>query len=257
MLFTYERVQRLNDLEFDVYSTILTLGDKVLNMKIRALAEEAHVSTTVILNFCKKVDCKGWTAFKTKYEEYLIENQKSVMSITAPIVDYFEMFDHDEEKLEKLNKVVDLICKSRKVIFIGAGTSGVLAKYGALYLSSMGKASQYIDSPYYSIPQEDYKGTIVIALSVSGETKSVISRLSRFKALNAALISFTNTENNTISKMADIPMTYYVPKEEFDIVEAIDQIHVTMTTQIPVLHLIETISKKVYQENKLSSDFKK
>lgn len=248
MLFTYERVQRLNDLEFDVYSTILTLGEKVLTMKIRTLAEEAHVSTTVILNFCRKVDCKGWTAFKTKFEGYLRDNQKQIVTISQPITDYFEMFEQDKEKQNTVDTIVASICGSRKVIFVGAGTSGVLAKYAALYLSSMGKPAQYIDSPYYSIPDEDYGQTIVIALSVSGETRSVINRLSRFKALNATLISFTNTDNNTITKMVDISVTYHVPEEEFDIVEAIDPIHVTMTTQLPVLHLIETISKKVYQE---------
>ncbi|QNO14055.1 MurR/RpiR family transcriptional regulator [Alkalicella caledoniensis] len=244
-------MQRLNDLEFDVYSTILTLNENVIGMKIRRLAAEAHVSTTVVLNFCKKMDCNGWTAFKIKYGEYLRNNNKSITTTTEPILNYFEMYEQDEEKQKELDDIVRLICKSRKVIFIGAGPSGVLAKYGALYLSSMGKPTQYIDSPYYSIPEEDCKETIVIALSVSGETVSVINRLSRFKSLQATLISFTNSDNNTISKMVDIPVKYYVPQEEFNIVEKTEQIHVTMTTQIPVLHLIETISKKILWANKI------
>ncbi|WP_461202217.1 MurR/RpiR family transcriptional regulator [Enterococcus sp. N342-3-1-2] len=249
MLFTYERIQQLNDLEFIVYSTILSLEKQIIHMKIRTLADEAHVSTTVILNFCKKMDCDGWADFKSKFKEHTKKQANTKTTAAQPIIQYFKMYDQNKTLKESINNVIRIVHQSRKVMFIGAGPSGVLAKYGALYLSSMGKSAQYIDTPYYSIPEDDFHDTVIIALSVSGETKSVINRLTRFKLLKATIISITNNKNNTMAKMSDVSLTYYVPHEEFMISERTQQIHVTATTQIPVLHFIEYISKQIHQLN--------
>ena len=53
-MFSYSQIQSLNDLELSVYNYIMDNKDKVRYMKIRELAAESHVSTTTILNFCKK-----------------------------------------------------------------------------------------------------------------------------------------------------------------------------------------------------------
>jgi DNA-binding MurR/RpiR family transcriptional regulator len=246
MLFNYERIKRLNDLEFNVYNCIVTLDSKVLGMKIRDLAIASHVSTTVVLNFCKKMDCEGWTAFKIKYKEELQKNKayESNEPITQQLIEHLQMYAQDTQKQDQLNKIVNLIYHSRRVIFIGAGPSGILAKYAALHFTTMEKTAQHIDSPYYPISEDDYHDTIVIALSVSGETKSVIQRLTRFKSLNATLVSITNTDENTMSKLSDLSLSYFVPQEEFYISEKLDEIHVTATTQIPVMYIIELMAKK-------------
>ena len=259
MLFSYERIQRLNDLEFNVYNCITDLDAKVLNMKIRDLANASHVSTTVVLNFCKKMDCEGWTAFKIKYKEELQQARafESNELVTKQIMDYLQMYAQDGKKQDQLDEVVDLIYHARRVIFIGAGPSGILAKYAALYFTTMAKTAQHIDSPYFPIPDEDYSDTIVIALSASGETKSVIQRLNRFKFLDATLVSITNTGENTMAKLADLSMSYSVPQEEFYVSEKLAEIHVTATTQIPVMYMIELMAKKFHQkkavEHKASS----
>jgi len=229
-----------------VYNTILSLDVQVLDMKIRELAEAAHVSTTVVLNFCKKLDCAGWTAFKIKYKESLQAAKiGDVSSAQTPIMDFLNIYQKDEDKKNLLNLAVDLLTNASRVIFIGAGPSGVLAKYGSLYLSNIGKTTHYIDTPYYPIAQEDYTNAVVIALSVSGETTSVVQRLIRFKELGAKLVAITNTQENTMSKMSDVCLSYYVIQEEFYISEKTEQFHVNMTTQIPVIYLIEEITHQL------------
>ena len=251
MLFNYERIRRLNDLEFDVYNCITHLDAKVLSMKIRELAKASHVSTTVVLNFCKKMDCDGWTAFKIKYKEEVQRVKASPESnvlITQHIMDCLQMYTQDLKRQAQLDEVVNLIYQMRRVIFVGAGSSGILAKYAALYFTNMTKTAYHIDAPYYPIPDEDYRDTVVVALSVSGETESVIQRLNRFKTLHATLVSITNTGENTLSKLSDIALSYLAPPEEFYVTEKFDKIHVTATTQIPVLYMIELMAKKFYQK---------
>jgi len=255
VLFSYERIQRLNDLEFDVYNCITELDAKVLSMKIRDLADASHVSTTVVLNFCRKMDCEGWTAFKIKYKEELQQARASESNelVTKQIMDYLQMYVQDTQKQDQLDEVVDLIYRARRVIFIGAGPSGILSKYAALYFTTMAKTAQHIDSPYFPIPEDDYSDTIVIALSASGETKSVIQRCNRFKSLHATLVAITNTGDNTLSKLADVSMSYSVPQEEFYVSEKLAEIHVTATTAIPVMYMIELMAKKFHQKKVLES----
>jgi len=66
-MFSYNKIQSLNELELSLYNYIMKNSEKVVYMRIRELAKEAHVSTTTILRFCKKLDCEGFTEFKLKF----------------------------------------------------------------------------------------------------------------------------------------------------------------------------------------------
>ena len=70
-MFNYEIIQSLNDLELLLYRYIMKNIEKVIYMRIRELADEAHVSTTTILRFCKKVNCEGYSEFKVKLKMYI------------------------------------------------------------------------------------------------------------------------------------------------------------------------------------------
>lgn len=70
-MFNSEIIKSLNDLELVLYRYIIKNTEKVTYMRIRELADEAHVSTTTILRFCKKFDCNGYSEFKVKLKIYL------------------------------------------------------------------------------------------------------------------------------------------------------------------------------------------
>lgn len=70
-MFNSEIIKNLNDLELMLYRYIMKNTEKVIYMRIRELADEAHVSTTTILRFCKKFDCNGYSEFKVKLKIYL------------------------------------------------------------------------------------------------------------------------------------------------------------------------------------------
>ena len=67
-MFIYENVQNLNDLELSLYEYIIKSKDRVVDMTIRDLAKETHVSTTTILRLCKKLGCDGFSEFKVKFK---------------------------------------------------------------------------------------------------------------------------------------------------------------------------------------------
>ena len=132
-MFSYEVIQSLNDLELSVYNYIVENSHKIIKMKIKDVANEAHVSTTTILRFCKKLGCDGYSEFKVKFKLYLdkkVENgQKDDLD---EIVDSLKKYKNKEFQ-DKLHNIVDVIRESKGIIWIGLGNSGALGKYGARY----------------------------------------------------------------------------------------------------------------------------
>ncbi len=239
-MFNYEIIQSLNDLELLLYRYIMKNAEKVVYMRIRELSDEAHVSTTTILRFCKKVNCEGYSEFKVKLKMHIQKNEENKISNdTSIIIDFFRKLDNSELD-RKLNVVCDFIKEARNVIFIGTGTSGILCKYAARYFSSIGRFAMYIDDPYFPRNYKMYEESVIIAISVSGETPTVIDHISNLKREHSTVISITNSENCTIAKISDLNISYYVQREKIGISD--------ITTQIPVLYIIESIGKRLHNK---------
>lgn len=54
IMFSYEKIQKLNDLELLVYDHIMKNKQVVIFMTIRELADAVHVSASTVICFCKK-----------------------------------------------------------------------------------------------------------------------------------------------------------------------------------------------------------
>lgn len=85
--------------------------------------------------------CNGYSEFKVLYKMYLNEAPSNYQeSDVTLLLDYFHKIDRPEFD-KKLQEVASLIYYANKVIFVGIGTSGILAKYGARFFSNVGKFS--------------------------------------------------------------------------------------------------------------------
>lgn len=58
-MFTAQALKSLNELEMLVYQYVMEHRFAVPDMRIRELATEAHVSTTTVLHFCKKMGARA------------------------------------------------------------------------------------------------------------------------------------------------------------------------------------------------------
>lgn len=241
-MFSYNKIQNLNELELSLYNYIMKNSEKVIYMRIRELANEAHVSTTTILRFCKKLDCEGFSEFKVKFKMYLEQAEgKNLADNTSMIIDFLKKAQGVEYK-EKIDLVCRELDKASTIIIVGIGFSGILSKYAARYLSAIGKNALYIDDPFYPLNFKYSDNYITIAFSVSGETPTVIDHINRLKRKGSKIISITNNEDSTLSKISDINIGYYVQQEKTEDYD--------ITTQIPALYIIETIGRKLYKTKK-------
>lgn len=240
-MFSYEILQSYNDLEMLVYNYVMEHKEQVKYMTIRELAEAVHVSTSTIIRFCKKTGCEGYSEFRVQFKLFLKEEKenrtKLMMDSGKDEIMYFLHTATSTEYEESIIEVTQVVQGAGQLIFVGIGTSGILGKYGARYFSNIGKFSQHIEDPYYPITK-DMESTVVIALSESGETEQTLKLAERFKRHNCKIISITNGSSSTLAKMSDYNLAYFVSKR-------LVQNEYNITTQIPVLYLLETIGRRL------------
>ncbi len=242
-LFTHSAVASLNNLEMMVYHYVIKNSDKVMYMTIRELADAAGVSTTTVLRFCRKLNCDGYSEFRVRYKLYLEQNEPPQANFGAgEIISFFKSVNNDEFDT-LLNQAVDIIFASERIIFVGAGTSGSLAKYGARFFSNIGKFSNHIDDPYFPVTNDMAKNALAIVLSVSGETEEILRFASQFSLHNCKVMTITSHEHSRLAKLADFNISWHAP--QMRIAGVYD-----VTTQIPVIYILESLGRKL--ANKLA-----
>ncbi|PDY44177.1 RpiR family transcriptional regulator [Bacillus pseudomycoides] len=240
-MFTNDIIANFNELETSLYNYICQNSDKVAYMRIRELADETHVSTATILRFCRKLHCEGFSEFKVKLKMQLKENKKTIIkSSQQSVIEFFERTLKSNLE-EKIKESASLVTKADNVIFIGIGSSGILAEYGARYFSSLGEFSLYIKDPHFPIHSKLRNNSVTIALSVSGENKFTVTHLNQLKQEGSTIISITNNALSTIAKISDINIPYYVTEEFFE--------ESNITTQIPVVYILESVAREIHNLN--------
>ena len=75
MAFTYTQVNSLNATEAHIYNYVVQNKEKVLDESIRELAIDVHVSTAIIVRFCKKLGCEGFMELKYKLKESINDEE--------------------------------------------------------------------------------------------------------------------------------------------------------------------------------------
>ncbi|MGX7419384.1 MurR/RpiR family transcriptional regulator [Carnobacterium gallinarum] len=242
MLFL-DRTPDLTPFDLDIYKYISDNLEQVSYMRIRDLAAVTHTSPTSILRFCKKFDCSGFAEFRIKLQLYLKERKAEQEVVAVDETAYMDFLARSTQPLyrEKIKEAVTLLKDKELVLFIGLGSSNIMAEYGALYFSSIFTIALRIEDPSnYPIDflSKNLSDKIcIIALSVSGETAEIISYLNHLNFSNSSIISITNSSKSTIAQLADVNIPYYIARESMQGAD--------ITSQLPALYTIEYLAKEV------------
>ena len=237
-MFSYEEIQKYGETDIRIYKYIVSNCDKIQYMTIRELAKEIDISTSTFLRFCNK---NGFDSFSEFKETLKAEN--TIMNTRPPLEDLQELslfFTRANSSAfeEKISYAIEIIRETDFIIFIGMGSSGTLAKYGARYFSNMGKFSIGLEDTYYPIDAYTYKNMGVIALSESGETREVIEMIKQFQQKKCCVLSITNSPLSTIAKISDWNFSYSLNPQRING-------GYNATTQVPVLFVMEALAKRL------------
>lgn len=246
MLFL-EKMPDLTNVEYQIYLYVSNHLKETTYMRIRELASATHTSTATIQRFCNKFDCEGFSEFKVRLKLYINQqnSNKSVMLFdTTTYIDFLQraMQPHFHSIIEE---ATELLRDKDLIIFLGVGSSNIMAEYGSLYFTSLFQMAvrfqDPVTDPFFYMSEEIVSRSCIIALSVSGETREIIKYLSDFKLRSADIISITNSTNNSVAKLSTINIPYYIQKENIG--------EQDITSQIPTLYIIELLAKTVHNAN--------
>lgn len=242
-MFPYQKVHELNRLELIVYKYIIGHTKEVQNMTIREMADAAHVSTTTILRFLKKMDYSGFSEFKFALKQSLKQSAKSQQDPSMePIKNFFQLVADEEPFDDKINQAADMINASDLVLFFGVGNSGRIAQYGASILSSYGVYSLPILDPFQPEPfsDRDFSKTLLILVSISGETDQVLEQARYYKKNGAETIALTANSYSVLNQITDFSISYDTPQNRKG--------HINVTTQVPIVYTLEQIANCSYHK---------
>ena len=211
-MFDEEKIKRLNELEMAVYKYIVQHFEEIDQLTIRELSAACHVSTSTILRCITKLGYRGYSELKYAICQKKEQDARAFdLFYDATIqVNTFLKKVNNEDYRKFIQPAVELILSARHVAFSGIGTSGILGTYGSRY---------------------------------SGETIQMIKQTEDFKRYGAKVLSITNDEKSTIAQMADYNISYYMP-----VVSGGKEVDLNLTTQVPVITLIELLAHQVYKQ---------
>lgn len=184
-MFSYDEIQKYNETDLRIYKYIISNTEKIQYMTIRELAGELGLSSTTVLRFCAKNDYDSYSDFKAALKEEIRHSHTQPPSEDLQELSAFFSRVNSSAFEEKLSPAVNMIRKSDLIIFIGMGSSGTLAKYGARYFSNAGKFSTGLEDTYYPIETYTYQNAAVIALSESGESRELLTMVQQFQKSSA------------------------------------------------------------------------
>ncbi|MBN2487636.1 MAG: 6-phospho-3-hexuloisomerase [Methanosarcinaceae archaeon] len=114
------------------------------------------------------------------------------ISITAKEID-----------LESAKRVITDILKANNIFLMGAGRSGLVAKAFAMRLMQLGFSVFVVGESTTPAVQED---DVVIAISGSGETRSIADLGRIAKEIGSCLVTITSNSNSTLGRLSDTVM---------------------------------------------------
>ena len=88
-LFRYDKIQKFNETEIELYKYMISNAEKIPFMTIREIASDTKVSTSTILRFCSKIGCDSYKIFKNEFRKYVTEREKIL-----PGVDLQQLFHY-------------------------------------------------------------------------------------------------------------------------------------------------------------------
>lgn len=242
---TSSAVSNLTTGEQEIFNYVIKNLHVVKNLSIRQLAEKCFVSTTTLFRFVKKLGYEGYNDFiddvrETEYASRKIEIPNIIAkddyrdSYLKNVIEAVKVIT--DEKMEMFDK---LMSRNPDVYILAEGLSSEVAEYVKRLLVSCGYNVEVPVEEYEfkSVLKKIKRDDILLALSYTGNNKSVIHNIERIFAISTPkIISITRSDNNAIQNMSDL--NFYVFADEIEY-EGED-----ITSRIGMIAIIETLMYK-------------
>ena len=231
-MFDEEKIKSFSTTDMRIYNYILKHSIQFPYMSIRELADEIPTSTASIMRFVKKMGYDSFPELKYAYKKEEKEVSLYMVNNLDETIDCLKKFNTPYYQ-DLFKEIAYILGDSNMIIFDGMGDSAKIAEYAARRFSINGFFSAALTDPYQRVSM-DGTGIVVVMLSVSGNTPELIRKANDYKAAGSTLITITASDDNTLAKMSDHNISYYVNDVRTE--------EMSRTTQVPALSIIEILS---------------
>lgn len=188
---------------------ILEKSSEIDSLTLLELSEVLNVGEATIIRFCRKINLKGYQELKFMLaidgEEDKSKDIDKHEAIKEHLIKTIQLSD-SMLKQSEINKAVKLINEAKGIYFYGIGTSGLSACMGESRLFRYGKHTKAITDSHIQCMQSSLcdSHSLIIAVSVSGETIDLLEAVQGAKENGCKLIAITNHINSTLARLSDI-----------------------------------------------------
>lgn len=204
MEFSYSLVGSLNEAELCVYHYVVKNTKHVLNLSVRELADEAHVSTATVMRFCKKMGFSGFSELKYKIRETM-EQQETIKNEQAnSLIEYVE-YIKSKEYSDNIKKAAELIKCADSFQIFGLSVCRDIAKYTARRFCRAGVYCYGIDDinyPILDVPQG--KESVIVIIHNFVKQKELFEVVSKYKSKNYTIIMVAYENVGMIEQLCDL-----------------------------------------------------
>ncbi|MDR0299355.1 MAG: MurR/RpiR family transcriptional regulator [Streptococcaceae bacterium] len=206
--------QSLSSAESYTWQVIKKHYDEIPDLSISDLAELAHCSLSTINRTVRKKGFAGYAEFRFSIKE------KPLPKISGFSKGVLAAIGKNEEELlrtinnisaEAIEEAVKEIDKATEIIIFAHGLSANAATEMMKKLQLFHKAVTLHDDYEYMAYYADFvkSGTLIIVLSLSGETLGIVKATEIAKLRGAKVLTLTVTKDSPLDKLADSSLVGY------------------------------------------------
>jgi DNA-binding MurR/RpiR family transcriptional regulator len=183
---------------------------KIIDFNSKNLSKLLYVSEATLSRFAKKCSYRGFRELTYVYKKDLSANEqeKDISTLSMRVHDnYLKLLNESFELLDEaqMKRIATLVNKCKRVCVYGMGSSGFAANEFRLRFMRTGLYVEAItDSQMIqmnsALMDED---NLVIAISLSGKTKEILSGIRLAKKRNAKVVLITANKNVVETESCD------------------------------------------------------
>lgn len=230
--FGFKDLSSLSNINLSIYRYVTQNSDKVVYMRVRDIAQNAHVSSSSVMRFIHKIVFNSFPEFKA-----YIKNDNLTMKPEQPKFTYINESNIPKDIASKLMIIANAVFESDNIAMLGMGDSAFLAEYAARRMASLGFNTTPVTDPFYPLLAKlrNTTNNIIFCFSVTGETAELIELINEFvNDEDVKIVCITSNGNSTIAKMSRYVLNYFEKTHHLSN-------NYDMSSQIPVMYIIERL----------------
>jgi RpiR family murPQ operon transcriptional repressor len=258
---------QLTSIEKKIAEYILEDPERIKNLNTYEIAKNCDTSQASIVRFSKKLGFSGFPDFKLSLSQDIgnrkAESHVNIMHEELKSTDSFEIIGkkvateniravnntYEITDFNELEKAVQAINNARKIMLVGVGFSGIVARDFYFKLMELGKVASFENDSHMQL---SYLSTmnendILFVISHSGKTLELFNLAKVAKNKEIKIITLTSVASNPIRELGDIKLSTVEMKSDFRAT--------ALSPRISQLTVIDMIYIKLMLENENLQDY--